>query len=427
MILDAETIQRRKKIQVRRTFCRNTVFIWSAFQKLLFASLPRTDFKMLLSIFLSKCFPSSESFEISLPKEVWVYIWSFLDFNTRQKICTLVSKGWLYEIRNSTTLSSEMILRLKNRNIRDINNALFRWPKLKVLQLSDCHSDYCNCKCAHLSKLVSHWEKSKEFPLTIEMFGINLTEHALLRKIVVHKSMPLVELRHWGETNKVWFDPQNWIPANLDNIINLKINADSIPSHFEILKTPKVLMNVESLHISGKRGMVVDKLDSELFSNLQSFILGLKKLKKVVIEVKVDITDFLDFLHSFANVKGIQQFCLTVYIVHDHIAIEYAEGVFKEALKMVEKSFSTESTSVAIVDCQYDFKLSKKFNEEPELYGYVDSDNEELTENVENSSVEKFEDHDKNDNFVTSRIIRFMNFLSCPIVWLMSTLIDNLK
>ena len=358
---------------------------------------------MLLSKFLSKCFLSSESFEISLPTEVWIHIWSFLDFNTRQKICTLVSKGWLCEIRNSTRLSSEMILRLKNQNVEDINDALFRWPKLKVLQLSDCHSGYftvTKCKCVHLRKLVSHWEKSMEFPLSTKMFGIKLTKNELLRKIVVHKSMPLVELGHWGETNKVWFDPQNWIPANLENVINLKINADFIPNNFDILKNPKVLMNVESLRISGKRGMVVDKLDSELFSNLQSFILGLKKLTKVDIEVKVDITDFLEFLHSFANTKDVQQFWLTVHVVHDHFdfEIEYVEGVFKEALKLVENSFSNESTSLAIVDYQYDFKLIKKFNEEPKLYGYEDSDNEELTENEEISSAEIFEDHYKNYN-----------------------------
>ena len=212
-------------------------------------------------------------------------------------------------------------------------------------------------------------------------------------------------------------------------MIDLKINADYIPNNFEVLKNPKVLMNVESLCISGKRGMVVDKLDSELFSNLQSFILGLKKLTKIAIDVKVDITDFLEFLHSFANVKDVQQFWLTIHIVHEHFdfEIEYVERVFKEALKMVENSFSKESTSLAIVNYQYDFKLSKKFNEEPKFYGYMDSDNEELIENEEISSVEKFEEHYKNYNFVTSRIIQFMNFLSFPIVWLKSTLLLDLK
>merc|ERR1712051_514039 len=46
--------------------------------------------------------------EFNLPVEVWINVWNFLDFNTRQKICTLVSKPWLNQIRNSSILSGEM-------------------------------------------------------------------------------------------------------------------------------------------------------------------------------------------------------------------------------------------------------------------------------------------------------------------------------
>ena len=82
---------------------------------------------MLVSKLFSKYFDSSEPHErvINLPIEVWFHIWSFLDFNTRQKKCTRVSKEWLHQIRNSTRLSGEMILRLENRNLEDINDALF--------------------------------------------------------------------------------------------------------------------------------------------------------------------------------------------------------------------------------------------------------------------------------------------------------------
>ena len=54
----------------------------------------------------SKCFISSESSKNNLPTEVWILSWSFLDFNTVQKKCTLVSKEWLNGIRNSTRLSN---------------------------------------------------------------------------------------------------------------------------------------------------------------------------------------------------------------------------------------------------------------------------------------------------------------------------------
>ena len=154
---------------------------------------------MFISKLFLKCFTSSKSFENSLPTEVWIHIWSFLDFETLQKICTLVSKKWLHEIRNSTRISGEMILTLSNQDVKDINDALSRWPKLKVLYLSDCDCNYrsCNCNGSQLCKLVSYWQKSKKFILTTDMLGINLTEHALLRKVVVQKSMPLVELGDW--------------------------------------------------------------------------------------------------------------------------------------------------------------------------------------------------------------------------------------
>ena len=35
-----------------------------------------------------------------LPREMWLYVWGFLDFNTLQRSCTRVSKQWLKEIRN---------------------------------------------------------------------------------------------------------------------------------------------------------------------------------------------------------------------------------------------------------------------------------------------------------------------------------------
>ena len=41
-----------------------------------------------------------------------------------------------------------------------------------------------------------------------------------------------------------------------------------------------------------------------------------------------------------------------------------------------------------ICDCQYRFKIDKKYNKEPELYENETSDDEELTEDDEDSSVE---------------------------------------
>ena len=88
----------------------------------------------------------------SLPKEMWIEIWSNLDFHTLQKICTLVSKDWKKYIRGSTRLSSEGIyLNLDSRRdtlpngfelltVEDINAVLASWPKLKILHVSNIDS-----------------------------------------------------------------------------------------------------------------------------------------------------------------------------------------------------------------------------------------------------------------------------------------------
>ena len=333
-----------------------------------------------------------ESSEINLPTEVWIHIWSFLDFNTCHKICSRVSKEWLYKIRNSTRLSGEMVFRLEKQSVKDINeinNALTRWPKLKVLHLSDCYCNYrtCNCNRSQLNKLLSHWNKLKEFTLTAEMFGINLTEHALLKKVVVQKSMPFEELGDWGKATQVWFDPKNWTPANLANVRNLTIYLDFVPKNVEMVQIGQVLKNVEEIYITEKiRVFEGLNLDTEFILGLKSFILGFKKLAKVKIYVTVDINIFLDLLKSIATIKGIQ-FRLAVWIDHDNLEENYVWGVFEEGFKIVEKTFLIESTNVMICDSQYNFKIEKKYNKEPVFYDDETSDDEELTEDDEDSSV----------------------------------------
>ena len=374
----------------------------------------------------------SESVNISLPTEVWIHVWSFVDFDTRQEICTLVSKGWLYEIRNSARLSGEMILRLEDRSAKDINNVLSRWPKLKVLHLSDCECSWqypswnkCNCGYgSRVSKVMSHWEKSKELPVTIETLGINLTKHELLRKIVVTKSMPLAELGDWGKATKVWFDPKIWTPANLENVINLKINVDHVPRNFEMVQIGQVLMNVEHLYIYG---LYTTPIDSKLILNLRNFILGFKKLAIVWIEAGVDRTNFLDFLRSIANVKNVK-FYLNVCIIHDRMEKKDVEGVFEEGFKIVKENFPIESTNVGISDIEYDdFKIDKKYNKEPKLNEVSESHSESVsneTDSDEDSSDEEFDDCYQNSNFVTQRIIQLMSFLCNPILWLKNTITE---
>ena len=73
--------------------------------------------------------------EIILPEEVWIMIWSNLDFKTVQKTCTRVSKFWLKMIRSSK-LSWEMKLRRTSYyedklEVKDFNAILSHWNDLK--------------------------------------------------------------------------------------------------------------------------------------------------------------------------------------------------------------------------------------------------------------------------------------------------------
>ena len=111
---------------------------------------------------------------------------------------------------------------------------------------------------------------------------------------------------------------------------------------------------------------------------------------------------------------------------------EYVKGVFEDGFEMIAKTFPIESTDVGINDFEYDFKIYKEYNKEPKLYeeedsDYESTDDEELTENDENSSLENCEDFDERSNLVTSRIVQFINFLWSPILRLKSRLLENMN
>ena len=126
----------------------------------------------------------------------------------------------------------------------------------------------------------------------------------------------------------------------------------------------QVLINVEELYITGKKGMVDVDFDSKFISRLRNFLLGFKKLITVRIVVPVEITNFLDFLHAIANFKDVK-FSLNVTIVHDHLERKYVKGVFEKGFKIVKNTFPNESTELLIGNVQYEFYIEKKYNKKP--------------------------------------------------------------
>ena len=70
-----------------------------------------------------------------IPKEIWVEIWSRVEFRSRQKSCTLVCKDWFEGIRGNASLSGEMTLNNCQKSLEDINLVLSHWEKLRIVRM----------------------------------------------------------------------------------------------------------------------------------------------------------------------------------------------------------------------------------------------------------------------------------------------------
>ena len=106
------------------------------------------------------------------PKEIWVKIWSLVDFKTLQKSCTVVCKNWFDGIRGNASLSDQMTLNNEQKSHEDINQVLSHWEALRVVQMSS--------EMAHVELL-------------------QLAPHSSLEKIIFSKEY---ELGLWGRVTK---------------------------------------------------------------------------------------------------------------------------------------------------------------------------------------------------------------------------------
>ena len=130
-----------------------------------------------------------------IPKEIWVEIWSRVEFRTRQKSCTLVCKDWFEGIRGNTSLSGEMTLNSCQKSLEDINRVLSHWEKLRIVRMS---SEISNVELLHLDT------------------------HPSLEKIIFPKKF---ETGIWGKVTKVCFDLKNKSSetTSVENIVELHL------------------------------------------------------------------------------------------------------------------------------------------------------------------------------------------------------------
>ena len=268
--------------------------------------------------------------EMRLPQEMLIKTLSFLDFDTLQKTCTRVSKLWFGVIRNSTELSGEM--RLKTNyiipgierpvfvekhiiGVKDINAVLSNWKKLRVLHVNN--------------------EKD------IMQFGINLTLHELLEKIVVSHTIYLEKLDKWAWVNKFWFDPkQFWTPAKLENVMALKIDLrfdENFPTDTTWDTIKNEMKNLEELVIIGD--LTKSKLEYSFYP---------KHLKKIGFDLVVRSDDLLEILEIIGSINQLVV-SGSIFVSH-RLNTERAKNLFETAIEIIEENFTKKPTSFFVID-----------------------------------------------------------------------------
>ena len=194
---------------------------------------------------------------VNLPKEMWITIWSYVDFKTLQKSCVLVSKVWLKDVRESVELSGKLFLKNDNLDEEFVKTILSQWKMLKVLHLSK-RMDQLDLSSTHkiLEELIVPVEN---------LFIKELKDHPFeAKKIFINP-----KLKTFLYLNKkiVILNPKNKsipIPINVENVIELRLNLSDIellgggwkdgPTHERLaqmkpLKSMNVMKNLERLHI----------------------------------------------------------------------------------------------------------------------------------------------------------------------------------
>ena len=261
---------------------------------------------------------SSEVEEIIFPEEVWILIWSYLDFKTIQKTCTQVSKSWLEMIRNSK-LSWEM--RLQHRfsffkldilEVEDFNDILDRWKNLRAI----------------------HFKSELEFT----RFQLSLKTHKSLKKIVISSGPFLYNAESpfgpLGDVTKYWIDPEHLLAPTvaIKNVITMEMDWDGFCKEFAMRQNDWDLTNLETLKIpkipyTSYYKIAIQK--SQLFMNL-------KKLE--ISHVGMEINELLDILHFLGNTKNVK--ISASLEVLSYLDEEETEDIFNQALEIVRENFS---------------------------------------------------------------------------------------
>ena len=304
----------------------------------------------------------------SLPREMLIEIWSWLDFES-QKTCARVSKDWKNYIRDSTRLSSELglevspspwlrLIKTKDLSVEDINAVLSSWPKLKRLHVSP----YLHTRVHRGTLSYEQCVQSMSRP------GINLKAHPCLEKIISpwyycstlanleYFSDQLEDLIVQGEKAyrkfalKFWLDPKNIMnPVKIENVLGISVQ----PSNEEVdgfFKKISPMTNLETLTIN-----------ASLLNKPWNFdwLLSFENLKKLTVidagsgsgsgylgrmgPLGIDWSKMFDAVKKMNRMKTIE--FVSCFLT-------------KELVEKFGKQFPPGQSSLIINSCYFDFQIT---------------------------------------------------------------------
>ena len=233
-----------------------------------------------------------------IPKEIWVEIWSRVDFRTQQKSCTLVCKYWFEGIRGSTSLSGQMALDNSGKSLEDINLVLSHWEKLRIVRMSSAMSN-------------------------VEL--LQLDTHPSLEKIIFPKEF---EIGIWGKVTNVCFDLKNKSSeiTSVENIVELHIlnffesnwfgeivmevrDEVRVPvlkrfrtENISLEPMARMMLNLETLHIMDDSGY--DYIEPDKIRYFAPFFRGLQDCKSLSeLNLHTLFGDYADYTPNIKKLK----------------------------------------------------------------------------------------------------------------------------
>ena len=331
--------------------------------------------------------------DIILPEEVWMIIWSYLDFKTVQKICTLVSITW-FEMIRSSKLSWEMTLRQSvdsqyQIEVTDFIGILSHWKDLRVIHFS--------------------------FEGDFHKFRLCLNDQKSLEKIVVpiKRRDQRKDPNYWGFVTEYWIDPKHLMTHvdSVKNAISMEISYESLPEEFAMRQNDWDLTNLERLKLCQDYKY---EISSE---NLVPMLLRFKKLKKLEIcHLLIHMDYLLDILHYIENMRTLN-ISVALSMTSD-LDEEASKDFFNKAVKVVKEKFPFPDVRVLQLEIYEDNiyerpALSIIYGESGATLndGTFDSENdtsdsENDTSDSESDSSDSMDESDESSDFMDNKSVK---------------------